>query len=79
MVKIKYFFCLVDWGAMSDVSDDTNELIVIDEGNLLTLDGLPEPQIGPQSGLTLQMPGAVFLLHDFFEISRNKNYFKKFQ
>lgn len=59
MVKIKYFFCLVDWGAMSDVSDDTNELIVIDEGNLLTLDGLPEPQIGPQSGLTLQMPEMV--------------------
>lgn len=42
--------------------DDTNELIMINESGsaeqLMSLDGLPEPQIGPQVR-ALGLPGAA--------------------
>lgn len=52
--------------AMNDPNDqsddDTNELIMINESGsaeqLMSLDGLPEPQIGPQVR-ALGLPGAA--------------------
>ena len=48
----------------SSDANDTDELIVIDTSEIISFDGLPEPQIGPQIH-SLAIPGGHLFVRLF--------------